>query len=139
MDKMKNIILITLSAFILLIINCNVSVADPVEDQFLLCDAWYSKDGTNWVNTTADDSLKIAEPFYLKITIQAKEDLEIMYYQVSSLGKDADFELIESPDNLADNVRVSDPIKDYSPPSNDTYVKINMPNPVEGETHTYIW
>ena len=65
-------------------------------------DAWYSKDGVKWQNTTVDRAeLKRGEPFYIKATISTKIDSARTALIISETGEDnaedSSFEVIDGP------------------------------------------
>jgi len=65
-------------------------------------DAWYSKDGIEWQNTTVDHAdLKLGEPFYIKATISTKIDSVWASILISETGEysseESSFEVIDGP------------------------------------------
>lgn len=65
-------------------------------------DAWYSKDGIEWQNTTVDHAdLKRGEPFYIKATISTKIDSVWASILISETGEhsseESSFEVIDGP------------------------------------------
>lgn len=129
----KPILLIILSMLFLISLNPIVNAKDPVEDKYMLCDAWYSKDGQNWENTMASDNLKLGEPFYIKILVKAKKPIQKIYYSISSLGDDPDFDLVESA-TLEDNAELM-----WIKPNGSTYVSAKITNPIENHGYYHIW
>lgn len=78
----------------------------PAENERGICDAWFSKDGKNWENTTAKTSLKFGQPFYIKVMVEAKMNLKFLRYQMSCYGPPYDFELVETPTDLPSNSQI---------------------------------
>jgi len=89
---------------ILLFSLSELSVAnEPAENKRGLCDAWFSKDGINWQNTTTRTSLYLGQTFYLKVLVKAKIDLKFLRYQLTCYGPPYDFELIKQARDLPEN------------------------------------
>ena len=79
---------------------------EPAENERGICDAWFSKDGVNWENTTAKTSLKLGQTFYMKVMVEAKINLKFIRYQMSCYGPPYDFELVEIPSDLPSNSQI---------------------------------
>ncbi len=76
-------------------------------------DAWYSKDGVEWQNTTVDHAeLKRGEPFYLKATISTKIDSAWVSIKLSETGehssKESSFEVIDGPCDIYETFDLSE-------------------------------
>jgi sarcinarray family protein len=68
-------------------------------------DAWYSKDGVEWQNTTVDHAeLKCGEPFYIRATVSTKIDSAWISIDLWEVGidskKKSSFELLDGPCDL---------------------------------------
>ncbi len=104
---MKKLFLIVIFLLIILVFSKNIVAENkPVENNRGLCDAWFSKDGKIWENTTAKTSLKLSQTFYIKVMVKAKINLKFLRYQFSCYGPPYDFELVESPNNLPTNSQI---------------------------------
>lgn len=104
---MKKLFLIVIFLLITLVFSKNIVAENkPAENNRGLCDAWFSKDGKIWENTTAKTSLKLSQTFYIKVMVKAKINLKFLRYQLSCYGPPYDFELVESPNNLPTNSQI---------------------------------
>lgn len=106
---------------------------EPAENERGICDAWFSKDGINWENTTAKASLKLGQTFYIKVMVKAKVDLKFLRYQMSCYGPPYDFELIEAPSNLPDNSQI------LQHPTGREIEDIAFSNVKAGDEYNHIW
>ena len=106
MELKKNIFLFVI--IFLFIFSPSILANKPAENSLGLCDVWFSKDSVSWENTTTFANLKLGEPFYVKIWVKAKTDLKSVSYHISCYGPPYDFELLEKPENLADNAQLYD-------------------------------
>lgn len=111
------IFLLLLSLIYYVLVGAN----DPVENDYGLCQCWYSKDGDTWEEATVHFAeLKLGEPFYIKALLKAKQDLNVMAFKISGLGSgDPDFEVLDGPSNFSEYIDVWKLVKN--------------------ETHEYIW
>ncbi len=131
---MKKLIVI----IILILLSQSVFISkaenDPPENEKGICDSWYSEDGINWIQSTADGELKLGQPFYVKTYLKAKIDLQAMGVWLDNLGGPPyDFQLIEKPDNIPDSAQWY--------PSEDGYRlgDILIYNPKANDEYTFIW
>jgi len=122
MGKMLTAIFFIVMAFIFFS-SFTVAYETP-ECAYGTFDAWYSKDGIEWQNTTVDHAeLKRGEPFYIKATITTKIDLPYSSIEIWEVGEDnpkeSSFEMMEGMKCFFDSVPL-----------------YNMP---KGNASTYVW
>ena len=135
MELKKQKILFIVILILLIISNSKIvfAVNEPAENDRGICDAWFSKDGLTWENTTAKASLKLGQPFYVKIMVKAKTNLKFLRYQMSCYGPPYDFELAEIPSDLPDNSQ----ILEYS--TGRTIVNVAFSDVKGDEEYIHIW
>ena len=81
------------------------SAYETPECEYGMFDAWYSKDGVKWQNTTVDhEELKRGEFFYIKATISTKIEPVWVAIELSETGEDSSgdssFEILDGVCNL---------------------------------------
>ncbi len=126
----KSIFLIT--TIFLLLFSEIIFANKPAENSLGICDVWFSKDSLNWENATAYTSLKLGQPFYVKIWVKTKTDLKSISYHMSCYGPPYDFELLEKPSNLPSNAQ----LYDFDPRA---IGDITFWNPEKYDEHIMVW
>lgn len=64
-------------------------------------EAWFKKTDGEWQNATATPTLKIGEPFWIKINMTAEENAALAY-RLKEPGETKAFEVIEGPSKLGE-------------------------------------
>ena len=102
---MRKFSIFILSITIMIPVFSVISLAyETPECDYGMFDAWYSKDGVGWQNTTVDYAeLKRGEPFYIKATVSTKIDSAWVSIRLWETGvgsaEKSSFEVIDGPSN----------------------------------------
>ncbi len=102
------IVALSICTFVLIFGDCSFAYETP-ECDYGTFDAWYSKDGIEWQNTTVDNAkLKCGEPFYVRATISAKINLQYASIEIWEVGEnspeESSFEMLEGIGGFFDSV-----------------------------------
>ncbi len=132
--KKQKLVLITILTIVSISLAENtVAVNESAENQRGICDAWFSKEGEKWENTTAKTSLKLGQIFYIKVMVKGKIDLKFLRYQLTCYGPPYDFEVVERAKNLPGKCMI------LQESTGRTIINLAFEDVRAGEEYTHIW
>lgn len=135
--EMKKIII--LAGLLMLVVMVMLPSINAGSCKYGTMYAWYSRDGENWSNATAYDAGKLGEPFYVKVKLTAKIDLNVIgfeIYETADTKEGSSFELVEGPIVLEGPEPIDNP---YYPGCDCFFCPCDFQNMDENESITVMW